>query len=58
MTKILVAIFVLLCLDASYAQKSHRCQKVQSDETTCWNWIQGHTPVDGGTVKEIHGKSC
>lgn len=56
MARIVLAVLLLLCLDASYAQESRRCSKVKSNETTCWGWIQGHTPEDGGTVKEIRGK--
>ena len=56
MRKTILALLLLLCLNASYAQEVSRCKKVKNSETTCWGWIQGHTPVDGGTVKEIRGK--
>ena len=56
MTKIILALLLLLCLDASYAQETDRCKKVKKSETTCWGYIQGHTAVEGGTVKEIRGK--
>ena len=56
MKKTFLALLLLLCLSASYAQEVSRCKKVKSSETTCWGWIQGHTPVDGGTVKEVRGK--
>jgi len=56
MARIIMAVLLLLSLDASYAQESRRCSKVKDSEKTCWGWIQGHTPEDGGTVKEIRGK--
>jgi hypothetical protein len=55
MKRIILVIF-LLCLNTSQAQVSNLCKKVGKSETTCWGWVQGHTPVDGGTVKEIRGK--
>ena len=57
MSKYFFATIILLCLSASYAQEVPRCKKVKSSETTCWGWIKGHTPVDGGMVKEIRGKA-
>lgn len=55
MKRAVLAIFLLFCLVASYAQDSDRCTKVKDSETTCWGWIMGHTAVDGGVVKEIRG---
>lgn len=56
MIKIILATFLLFCLDTAYAQDLRHCRKVKSSETTCWGWIKGHTAVEGGTVKEIRGK--
>ena len=56
MKKSVSGIFVLLCLSYSFAQKSDKCQKVDSDETTCWGWVMGNIPVEGGKVKKIAGR--
>ncbi|HEX8196083.1 MAG TPA: carboxypeptidase-like regulatory domain-containing protein, partial [Pyrinomonadaceae bacterium] len=56
MKRIIAPLIFLLCVGISYSQETKLCKTVQKDETTCWGWIQGHTAVNGGTVKKIRGK--
>lgn len=36
MSRIFLVLFLLLCLEASYAQKTDNCSKVKVKEKTCW----------------------
>jgi len=57
MLKVCLAAILLFSLGASAAQEApRRCKKAKRTETTCWGWIKGHPPNDGGTVKQIRGK--